>query len=545
MVAGSPYEVTPPRTVTLVAEAGTGAQGTQEQTAGLLAAIAAVTSELDLQSVLLRIAEVACELVDARFGAVGVIGTDGQLSQFVTVGVDEETSSRIGPLPRGHGLLGEVIRRPVPLRLSTIGDHPRSVGFPAEHPPMTSFLGVPIRVRDTVFGNLYLTDKRTGDFDSVDEQLVLGLAAIAGIAIENASLFERALRRERAAAATAEVTTSLLSGGDPETVLELAAERASDLLGADLGLIALPHADRLLVEVSWGPDTPTGALTPTGPIGSVLGASAARRFTSDELGHVWPGLELDDAVGVPLGAGVCVAARKAPSLPFADWEIDELTLFAKQASVALELALRRRDAERMSVFADRDRIARDLHDLVIQRLFATGMQLESTMPQLQEPAQGRVRQAVTDLDETIREIRGTIYALSHDDVGETTSLRVRVLETVDAASAVLGFAPGLRLTGLLDTRVPSVVADHVVSVLREALSNVARHAQAHRVDVELDADQELVLRVVDDGLGLPEAGRRSGLDNLAQRAAALGGTFHAARAPVVGTELIWRVPLTS
>ena len=520
------------------------AAGLGDRATGLLAAVAALASELDLQAVLRRIAEVACELVDARYGAVGVIGPDGQLVQFVTVGVDDEAAERIGPRPRGEGILGEVIRHPVPLLLQEIRTHPRSVGFPADHPPMTTFLGVPIRVRDKVFGNLYLTDKRDGEFGDGDQELVLGLAAIAGIAVENASLFERALRRERSAAATAEVTTSLLSGADPETVLELAAERASDLLGADLGLIALPHADRLLVEVSWGVDTPTGALTPEGPIGSVLASGEARVFTAAELDHVWPGLAFDAAIGVPLAAGVCVAVRKAPSLAFDDWEVEELRLFAKQASVALELAQRRREVERMSVFADRDRIGRDLHDLVIQRLFATGMQLESVAPQLAEPAQARVRAAVNELDETIREIRGTIYALAHDDVGEVTSLRVRVLETVDDAASVLGFTPGLRLTGLLDTKVPQVVADHVVSVLREALSNVARHAQAHRADVELDADSDLVLRVVDDGVGLPETGRRSGLDNLARRAKALGGTFYAGRAPVGGTELIWRVPLT-
>jgi len=517
--------------------------GLGDRASGLLAAVAALTSELDLQAVLRQIAELACDLVDARYGAVGVIGTDGQLAQFVTVGIDDELAARIGPLPRGEGILGEVIRHPAPLLLEDLRAHPRSVGFPAGHPPMTTFLGVPIRVRDKVFGNLYLTDKKLGEFDAADEELVLGLAAMAGIAVENASLFERALRRERSASATAEVTTSLLSGGDPETVLELAAERASDLLGADLGLIALPHGERLLVEVSWGLDTPTGALTPEGPIGSVLSTGEIRVFSPGELDHVWPNLSFDAAIGVPLAAGVCVAVRKTPALPFADWEVDELRLFAKQASVALELAQRRRDAERMSVFADRDRIARDLHDLVIQRLFATGMQLESIAPQLPEEAQSRVRGAVNDLDETIREIRGTIYALAHDDIGEVSSLRVRVLETVDAAATVLGFSPGVRLTGLLDTLVPPAVADHLVSVLREALSNIARHAQARRADVELDADAELVLRVVDDGIGLPEGGRRSGVANMADRAAALGGSFYAGRGPVVGTELIWRVPL--
>ena len=223
----------------------------------------------------------------------------------------------------------------------------------------------------------------------------------------------------------------------------------------------------------------------------------------------------------------------------------ELTVFAKLATVALELAQRRRDVERLSVYADRDRIARDLHDLVIQRLFATGMQLESVVRQVSDPAaQGRVRQAVDDLDETIREIRGAIYALGHDEITETASLRVRLLETLDGAEQQLGFAPAVRLSGLLDTRVPPAVADHLLSVLREALSNVARHAKASRVDVEVEAYDELVLRVVDDGVGLPVGGRRSGLLNLQERAALLGGSLYAASAPVNGTELIWRVPLS-
>jgi signal transduction histidine kinase len=518
----------------------------QERTEGLLLAVAAVTSELDLQSVLRRIAEVAAELVDARYGAVGVISVDGSLSQFVTVGLDSELAERIGPLPHGLGILGELIRHPVPLRLRDLRDHPASYGFPPDHPAMTSFLGVPIRVRERVFGNLYLTDKRSGDFDADDEQLVLGLAAVAGIAVENASLFERSSRRERSAAAAAEITTSLLSGADPETVLELAAERASDLVSADLGLIAQPHGDRLLVEVSWGPgpDAPTGTLTPGGPIGQVLLSSQSRVFDNAGLGHVWPELVLGGAVGVPLGKGVCVAARKAPALPFTEEEVQELTAFAGQATVALELAQRRRDVERLSVYADRDRIARDLHDLVIQRLFATGMQLESVVRQVPDPtAQARVRQAVDDLDETIREIRGAIYALGHDEIAETTSLRVRLLEALDAAEQQLGFAPAVRMSGLLDTRVPPPVQDHVLSVLREALSNVARHSRAGRVDVEVEAYDELVLRVVDDGIGLPEGGRRSGLQNLQERAELLGGSLYAASAPVNGTELIWRVPL--
>jgi signal transduction histidine kinase len=513
---------------------------------GLLRAVSTVSSELDLQVVLLRITEAAASLVDARYAALGVVAPDGTLAQFVTVGLDEEAVGRIGPLPRGLGLLGELIRHPEPLRLVDLSTHPASVGFPAHHPPMTTFLGVPIRVGSRVFGNLYLTDKRSGEFDENDEELVLGLAAAVGITVENAQLFERSQRRERAAAATAEITTSLLSGAEPETVLELAAERAGDLIGADLGLIALLHHDRLLIEVSWGPSAsaPLGRLTADGPVGSVLAEGKPRVFDPDALVHVWPGVDLVGAVAVPLGPGVCLAARRSPGQPFSAEEVDELAGFAAQATVALELAQRRREVERISVLEERDRIARDLHDLVIQRLFATGMALQGAVRQIDASGpQARVRQAVDDLDDTIREIRSTIYALSHDPHQESSSLRVRLLTVVDTAEELLGFPPTVKMSGLLDTSVPLETEEHVTSVLREALSNVAKHASASQVTVDIEAFDDLVIRVVDDGVGLPPGGGRSGLSNLAERAQLLGGSFTASRGPVGGTELTWRVPL--
>ncbi len=514
---------------------------------GLLAAVSTISSELDLQVVLRRITEAAADLVDARYAALGVIGNDGTLAQFVTVGIDETQAQLIGPLPHGLGLLGELIRHPTPLRLQDLRAHPSSYGFPANHPPMKGFLGVPIRVRDQVFGNLYLTDKRSGEFDASDEALVLGLAAAVGITVENARLFERSQRRERAAAAAAEITTSLLSGADPETVLELAAERAGDLVGADVGVIALEHGNRLLVEVSWGPgsSSPIGTLVREGPLGAVLDHGQPCVFGPGELADLWPDGSVAEAVAVPLGAGVCIAARRVPGLAFSAEEVLELVSFAAQATVALELAQRRRDAERLSVFDDRDRIARDLHDLVIQRLFATGMQLESAVRQIEHVgAQSRVRLAVDDLDQTIREIRSTIYALNHDPHLESTSLRIRLLEVVDAAEETLGFAPSVQLSGLLDTTVPQLVADHVVCVLREALSNVARHAQATWVHVTVEAFDKVMVRVVDDGVGVPVGGHRSGLKNLEERALLVGGFFEVVRAAPHGTELLWRAPLS-
>ncbi len=520
----------------------------RDRMAGLMSAVAVISTDLDLQVVLRRITEAAAELVDARYAALGVVGVDGTLVQFVTVGLDDEQAASIGPRPHGLGLLGELIKHPQPLRMQDLRSHPSSHGFPANHPPMTSFLGVPIRVRGRVFGNLYLTDKRSGDFDAADEELVLGLAAAVGVTVDNARLYERSQRRERAAAAAGEITTSLLSGADPEAVLELAAERAGDLVGADLGVIALRHRDRLLVEVSWGPGAtpPTGMLTLDGPVGAILDKGEPTVFLPGELRHLWPDRTLASAVAVPLGPGVCLAARLAPGLPFTSEEVAELAAFAAQATVALELAQRRREAERTSVYEDRDRIARDLHDLVIQRLFATGMQLEGVVRQIEDgPVSERVRQAVDDLDLTIREIRSSIYALSHDPHHHGTSLRVRLLEVVDEAEHALGFSPTVRLAGLLDTTVPPAVADHALAVLREALSNVARHAAASRVSVDVEAFDDVVVRVIDDGVGLPPAGRRSGLHNLAERAAVVGGTFEAAAVPGGGTQVLWRAALNA
>ncbi len=516
---------------------------TLERWQGLLDAVSLVAGELDLQVVLRRIAQVAADLVDARYGALGVLAPDGTLAQFVTVGLDEEQTARIGPRPRGRGILGELIRHPVPLRTPDLGAHPSAVGFPPGHPPMRSFLGVPVRTHGTVFGNLYLTDKRHGEFDADDEALAIGLAAAVGISVEHAGLYEQAKRRERSAAAHAEITTLLLSGAEPEHVLELAAERAADLIGADLGLIALEHDGRLLVEVSWG----SGSAPPpvlAEDLALSGGLVTPTRLTAEVTRALWPEVGVGQALAVPLGAGVLVAARHSADHLFGDEELDALASFARQATVALELAQHRRAAERLSVFADRDRIARDLHDLVIQRLFATGMALQGSVSQIREPAPAqRVRQAVDDLDETVREIRQTIYGLGHDPYLPTTSLRHQVLELLDTAAELLGFAPDLQLTGPLH-EIPPAVVESLLLVLREALSNVARHAGASHASVELTVGDAVVLVVTDDGCGLPEAPTRRGLANLEERAALLGGSFSAVRREAGGTELRWQVPVT-
>ena len=519
----------------------------------LLHAVLSIGQDLDLQTVLHRIAEVAASLVDAEYASLGVISEDRtSLSQFLVVGADDAMVAKIGSLPAGHGVLGKLITDPRPLRLDHLADHPESFGFPPGHPPMHSFLGVPIRVRDVVFGNLYLTEKRGGgSFDEQDEAVVLGLAAAAGIAIQNARLYTDTLQRERWLEASSEVSIALLSGKDSEDVLALVAKRARQVTGAALAFVALPmDDDRLLVEVADG----EGAEQQRGRLlersGSALDAVLAdgepRQIPAADLPPI---LSPGDGLAVPLsgqgGAGglLVVAGLPAPSVAVATRALGS---FAAQAAVALELAERRRDAERFAVFEDRDRIARDLHDLVIQRLFATGMQLESaarlveTRPQ---EASARVHRAVDDLDGTIRELRSTIYGLQapHD---EQTSLRAHLLQAIDAGAEHLGFAPALRMDGLLDTLVPSSTAEHLLASLREALSNAARHAAASRVEVLVVVrDDELVLHVIDNGVGLGPSTRRSGLRNLASRAEQLGGSLSIETAPGAGTHLTWRVPL--
>ncbi|WP_407991468.1 GAF domain-containing protein [Kitasatospora sp. CMC57] len=540
------------------------ARGTRDRVHSLLEAVLAVGRDLELAQALRHIVEAAVTLVDAEYGALGVIGDDQRLSQFIPVGLTEQQIERIGPLPAGHGLLGELIRHPVPLRLGNIADHPASYGFPAGHPPMRSFLGVPIRVRDKVFGNLYLTEKRGGgEFDPEDESVLATLAVAAGVAIDNARLYAQARLRERWLAAGAEVTRSLLSGSSEQEVLDLLVARAAEAAGADLAMVAAPvaGADELEVRIAvgLGEHRHRGLVVPSE--GSFAGAAArsgelvvSSDVTKDPRITAgpprWQGL--GPAVAVPIGTpehglrGVLMLARAAGAPLFEADESGPLVGFAGQAAVAMELAERRRDVEQLAMLEERDRIARDLHDLAIQRLFATGMTLQGATRFIEHPeAVDRVLRAIDDLDETSKTIRATIFGLRAREAGPAArGLRARVVVAVEQAAHVLGFAPGLRMTGLLDVTVPAQVTGEVLAVLEEALSNAARHAAATAVEVTVAATgKELILTVTDNGCGLPADGRRSGLANLADRATALGGSFEARALDVGGTELVWRVLL--
>ena len=538
---------------------------TRDRMHGLLEAVVVVGSGLDLETTLKRIVEAAVGLVDARYGALAVIGEGQRLAEFIPVGLDNAAIAKIDHWPEGLGLLGLLIRDPKPLRLADIAAHPDSSGFPEGHPPMQSFLGVPVRVRNEVFGNLYLTEKQGGgEFTEDDEAVLVALGSAAGVAIENARLYEAARRQQRWMQANAEVATSLLSGADPNTVLAGLTRQVRELSHADLVVLALPELDTRRLTIRFaegeGADDTRGLVLPTEQSlsGHVLNsgeALAVDDFATDErtagvvrepMGHIGP------AVLFPLGAagdvrGVLTVGRRRGGMPFPEATAEVVASFAVQAGIALELADRRSDAERLSLFEDRDRIARDLHDLVIQRLYATGMSLEGTVPMITRPeTAARVKRAVDAMDETIKDIRLTIFALQSRGQDSQPNLREAIVAVVEEMTPLAGFAPSLRLGAKLNDRVRTEIAEDMLTALREALSNAARHAQAGRIDVSVDVDAEgfLIVRVADNGVGIPPNGRRSGLRNLRLRAEKLGGELRLgpAGADGAGTELVWRVP---
>ncbi|MBV9208606.1 MAG: GAF domain-containing protein [Actinobacteria bacterium] len=536
---------------------------------GLLEAVVAISSSLDLESTLRRVVEAAVRLVDATYGALGVIGEDKRLAEFIPVGLSQDEIRRIHHWPEGRGVLGLLIKDPRPLRLADIGRHAQSSGFPAGHPPMSSFLGVPVRVREEVFGNLYLTNKRGGgEFTEDDEAVLVALGAAAGVAVENARLYEAARRQQRWIQASAEVTTRLLSGATPGEVLADVTRRALELSGADLAVLALPDDEGRRLTVSYaegdGAGSTRGLVLPTGQSlsGQVMATGepmTSAEFASDErASRAARGAmsQIGPAVLFPLGApgnvrGVLTIGRRRGAAPFSASQAGVVTSFAAQAGVALELAASRAEAERLSLYEDRDRIARDLHDLVIQRLYATGMSLEGTMPLITRPeVASRITHAVDAMDETIKEIRATIFALQARDAAERPDLRAGIVTLVEEMTPMLGFAPSLRLGPGLGGEVSPEVAEHALAVLREALSNVARHSGASEVEVTVDVEtgKLLVVQVTDNGTGIPAEARHSGLLNLAGRAGQLGGELRlepadpAATAP--GTRLEWRVPST-
>lgn len=497
----------------------------------VLDAVLAIGAGLELSDVLHRIVRAAVDLVDARRGALGVLAPDGsRFTELVHVGMDEET---VRLLRNGVDAAG--------------------------------LLDVPITVQDTVFGHLYLGG--TG-FTGEDGEVARALATAAGIAVHNARLFEESRRREAWLRASNEISATLLAGRHQAGELRLVTERAREVAGAPVAALALPderQPGKLVFQVVDGlgdigrlegvavdiDGTASGMVFSTGePLLLDSYGDAAATWQGDAGAAFHPALkELGSAAIVPLAAGrqplgVLLLCRRRDEVPFGQSDLELLENFALHATFALQYSRARADQQRLVVFEDRDRIARDLHDLVIQRIFATGMALEAAANVLNlNPANAaeRIRRAVDDLDGTIREIRTTVFALQQPSES-ASSVRAQVLEAVEAAAGALGFAPSVRFDGPVDTIIGEEIREHLLAVLREALSNTARHARATEVSVAISARDGLRLVVADNGVGLPAGGRRSGLANLSARAAQLGGTF-VTEAADPGTVLVWRVPL--
>jgi signal transduction histidine kinase len=523
---------------------------------GLLEAMLVVTSGLELDETLRTIVHTAIELVDAKYGALGVRGHDHELVEFIYEGIDEEMRRQIGHLPEGRGVLGLLIDDPKPIRLENISNHVASVGFPPNHPSMRTFLGVPVRIRDEVFGNLYLTEKANGQpFSEDDEVLVQALAAAAGIAIDNARLYQKSKTRQSWIEATRDIGTELLSGTDPAGVFRLVADESRSLSGAEQTFVAVPvdpdlpanEIDELAVVATAG-DGPAIAVTTIPVEGTLIGEAFVRRAPGrfDRFALAAGEAAAGPALVLPLRAtdavaGVLVALRPAGAQPFSPEELDMMAAFADQAALAWQLASTQRQMRELSILTDRDRIARDLHDHVIQRLFAVGLALQGTIPRARVPeVQQRLTDCVDDLQEVIQEIRTAIFDL-HGSSSGTTRLRQRVDE------AIAQFAsPELRTTtqfvGPLSV-VDATLADHAEAVVREAVSNAIRHGKATTLSVSVTVEDDLVIEVVDNGSGISGEITGSGLANLQKRAQDVGGSFAIESVAGQGTTIRWSAPL--
>ncbi|THA78189.1 GAF domain-containing protein [Streptomyces sp. A0642] len=489
----------------------------------LLEAVLRVGTDLELRSTLQQIIDTATALTDARYGALGVLDPgSGTISELFVTGMSESERAAIGHLPDGHtGLLGALVEQGEPLRSDDLTTDPRSCGVPPGHPAMRSFLGAPVRVHRKVFGNIYLAEKKhTGHFSDTDTTLLRVLAAQAGIAIGNARLYESARQRERWIEGAAAVTNTLLTGENASDALMTVAERARLLSDAAAGVILQPDEEGgMEIVVASTLEDPAGlvgtAIAPGSPVlVQLLGGEAVfiddsatdPRMTTPVRSRFGPSMMLPLQSGGRL-IGTLALPRGRGARPYTDVDRLLASQFASQAALALVLADSQHDREQLAVYEDRDRIARDLHDLVVQRLFATEMMLESTRRRAgAQETDELLGRAVDELDSTIQEVRTTIFALQQPPADAPSTFRGRVLRETSGAAAVLGFQPSVHFAGAVDALVRDPVDKQLLAALRGALAAAHRREGVSAIEVEVDATAPLPdgrasvrLAVADDG----------------------------------------------
>ena len=518
---------------------------------GLLRANALVAGELSLPVVLRQIVAAARDLLGARYAALGVLGRDGELEQFVHAGMDDELVARVGDLPRGRGILGLLISDPVPIRIADLSAHPASAGFPPGHPPMTGFLGVPVRIGEEIFGNLYLTEhSRGGEFTADDEELAIALAAAAGAAIANARRFAESEQRRRWLNASAELTPRLLSGAarPPHALI---AEYAAAAAEADFAALTVPQGpDQVIVAGVTGGLT-EGMMNRVAPLadsltGQAISTGKPSLVTDDRCQAAAAALGADTGplVVVPLAAGeqvrgALMLGRLATHPGYTETDLDMAASFAGHAAVAMELAQARIDQLVLAQAEDHDRIAGDLHDHIIQELFALGMRLEGHAARSDPVAAERINGYVDTLDEVIKQIRTSIFGLQQPRRAPA-GLPARLMEIIEEHTPQLGFTASIGLAGPLDPGPGETLAHDILAVTREALSNCARHAHATAVSISLVLEDGLItLDITDDGRGLGAPARSSGLSSMRRRAERNGGTFQLSAPASGGTHLSW------
>lgn len=536
----------------------------RDQTEKLLRVIAEIGAGLDLDATLHRIISAARELTSAPYGALAVRDRHANLISFVHEGMDAETVRRIGHHPVGKGLLSLSLLDTPALRMDDLTAHPAAAGFPEHHPAMRAFLAVPITIRGAVFGNLYLTHvDEARVFSDADEMAARALAFAAAVAIDNAQVFERERMSVKWIEASREITTALLSRTEPHRrPMQLIAERACALTDAEQAIVLVPadpeqpgnpEVDTLVVSAAVGLPA-ADVLGQRVPVrGSTSGAvfKSGEPLITDEFRYpiqAFTDAGRRPAIVMPLRArdevvGVIAIARGTEQPPFDESYLDLVRDFATHAAIALVLAAAREDARQLAVLAERERIAHDLHDHVIQRLFAAGMDLQGTLARARSPeVADRLNRTLDDLQTIIEEIRTTIFAL-RSPAAVAGDFRHRIQRVIAELTENRDLVTTVRMDGPM-TAVGAELAEHAEAVTAEAVSNAVRHSGASRLTVQIGVADMFTLDVIDNGRGIPAGNtRRSGLANMTRRAEQLGGSCEISSPPGGGTRVHWTAPL--